>query len=120
MFHIIESENVLIKNIELDGNLESMNVGGYWGDLTSRQNEAIGIFTEGSKNILLRDIYSHHHGLDGIEVAYYNLEEDDDPTVVVIENTTCEYNSRQGLSWIGGIGLTSYNCQFNHLSKSSS
>jgi len=49
--------------------------------------------------------------------SYWNLTETDDPTVCVLENVQSEYNARQGLSWVGGIGLTAYNCKFNHTGK---
>jgi hypothetical protein len=116
IFFIENSTNILFKNIELDGNLQNLIVGGYWGD-TGIQLEASGIKLLGSSNILIRNIYTHHHGLDGIEVAFYDLTPSSNPTVSVFENTISEYNGRQGLSWVGGIGLTAYNCKFNHTGK---
>ncbi len=116
IFFIENSTNILFKNIELEGNLQNLIVGGYWGD-TGIQLEASGIKLLGSSNILIRNIHTQHHGLDGLEVAFYDLTPSSNPTVTVIENTISEYNGRQGLSWVGGIGLTAYNCQFNHTGK---
>ncbi|GEM_PF-1561755 len=116
IFFIENSTNILFKNIELDGNLQNLIVGGYWGDV-GIQLEATGIKLLGNSNVLIRNIHTHHHGLDGIEIGFYNLTPSSNPTVTVIENTISEYNGRQGLSWIGGIGLTAYNCQFNHTGK---
>lgn len=116
IFFIENSTNILFKNIELDGNLQSLIVGGYWGD-TGIQLEASGVKLLGSSNILIRNIHTHHHGLDGLEVAFYDLTPSSNPTVTVLENTISEYNGRQGLSWVGGIGLTVYNSKFNHTGK---
>ncbi len=116
IFFIENSTNILIDNIELDGNLQNLIVGGYWGDI-GIQLEASGIKLLGSSNILIRNIHTHHHGLDGLEVGFYDLTPSSNPTVTVIENTISEYNGRQGLSWVGGIGLTAYNCKFNHTGK---
>jgi len=110
------SSNILIKNMELDGNNESLILGGYYGDV-GIQLEASGIKLIGSSNIKIQNIHTHHHGLDGIEIAHYNLTPTSDSTVIVLENINSEYNGRQGLSWVGGIGLTAYNCQFNHTGK---
>ncbi len=117
MFDLWACKNVLIKNLELDGNIESMKVGGYWGHKSSRQCEAIGILALNNTNVMIKDIYTHHHGLDGLEIGHYGIEEGDQPSRIVVENLVSEYNARQGLSWIGGIGLTVYNSKMNHTSR---
>ena len=116
IFSFVNSSNIIIKNLELDGNIDSYVIGGYWGDV-GIQLHGIGVLLLDNSNVLLKDIYSHHHGLDGVEIGYYNLTEESLPTVHVLENVKSEYNGRQGLSWVGGIGLTAYNCKFNHTGK---
>ena len=37
---------------------------------------------------------------------------------ILLSNTTCEYNCRQGLSWVGGNYLKAENCHFNHTGRS--
>jgi hypothetical protein len=36
---------------------------------------------------------------------------------IVLTNSTFEYNGRQGLSWIGGVGLKAVNCKFNRTGR---
>ncbi len=116
-FNILESCDIIIRHLELDGNLENLVIGGYWGDANSRQCEAIGILMLNNSNVFIHDIYTHHHGLDGVEIGYYGQRESDPARPHVLERVRSEYNSRQGLSWIGGRGLTAIDCQFNHTSR---
>ncbi len=119
IFLIENSNNIYIKNLELDGNNENLILGGYYAETSAhgKQTEATGIKLMGSTNAKIQNIHTHHHGLDGIEITHYNLTPTSNPTVVVLENINSEYNGRQGLSWVGGIGLTAYNCKFNHTGK---
>jgi len=109
--------NVSVSNIECDGNSDNLIIGGYWGDV-GIQREASGVAFYQCSNVLARDIYTHHHGLDGFYISWWRLNEDDEPTPHIMENIVSEYNGRQGFSWVGGIGITAYNCKFNHTSQS--
>lgn len=116
LFEIQNSENVIIRDLELDGNSDALILGGEFGD-TGWQLSAVGIFSFRSSNVLMERIHSHHHGLDGIMIGYSGQTEDDPPTPHVLKNLICEFNSRQGLSWVGGRGLTAIECSFNHTGR---
>jgi hypothetical protein len=119
IFDIWASQNIIIRNLELDGNIQSIILGGHWGSWPGRQCSAYGLLLLQNRNVLVEDIYTHHHGLDGIQIGFGGLQESDPPTPYVLKNVVSEYNARQGLSWVGGIGLTVRDSKFNHTGKSS-
>ncbi|ASV76824.1 hypothetical protein THTE_4223 [Thermogutta terrifontis] len=116
MLHIVECDNVIIQDLELDGNLGELIIGGQFGD-TGRQLPACGIFLQNNKNATIERVHSHHHALDGIMIGWYGLKEQDPASPHTLTDCVFEYNGRQGLSWIGGRGLTARRCKFNHTGK---
>ncbi len=116
MIQIHRCRNVVIRNLELDGNNGSLVLGGYFGD-TGRQLRAIGIELYNNRNVVIEQVHTHHHGLDGILIGWHELKENDPPTPHVLIRVISEYNSRQGLSWVGGRGLRAYRCKFNHTGR---
>src|SRR6476661_4290732 len=56
---------VAIRDLELDGNLERLRIGGPYGD-TGWQVPATGLLLEGNVGSeIVENVYSHHHGQDG-------------------------------------------------------
>jgi hypothetical protein len=105
-----EARNVTIKNLELDGNNGKVILGGVYGDV-GRQLPHYGIFIQNSKSITVEGVKAHHFALDGICVSNKASSSDDE---IKLLNSAFEYNSRQGLSWIGGNDLKAKGCKFNH------
>lgn len=116
LFAVDGSSNVEIRNIELDGNLSSLVLGGTWGD-TGRQLEAYGIRLYNNTNVHLDNVHSHHHALDGVIIGWTGLKEANPATPHTLINCNFEYNGRQGLSWVGGRGINAYRCKFNHTQR---
>ncbi|MES2431511.1 MAG: right-handed parallel beta-helix repeat-containing protein [Bacteroidota bacterium] len=98
-------KDVSVKNIDLDGNIDNVILGGSWGDV-GRQIVHVGVYTGGGRNIKLINVNAHHFGLDGLENAGANN--------LYFENVVSEYNGRQGFSWVDGDSLIAINCKFNH------
>lgn len=107
---------VKISDLELDGNLPALQIGGQFGD-TGWQLPAVGIFLQenaGAERI--SRVYSHHHAQDGIKID--GLDRTREPMVATIfEEIRCEYNGRQGVSLVGGRGYLFKRCKFNHTGK---
>jgi len=116
IFHFANSRNIIVRGLEIDGNNKKLIPGGEWGD-TGRQLSNIGLFFMRCSNVLVEDVYTHHHGLDGIEIGYWGLTENDPPTPFELRRVVSEYNGRQGLSWVGGRGLVAIDCKFNHTGR---
>jgi hypothetical protein len=110
---IENSFNIRVSGVTMDGNSDNIILGGIYGDV-GRQMPHYGIFISNSKNIQIDDVYVHHFGLDGICVAN---KETNSPDSISITNSRFEYNSRQGLSWIGGNYLYVKKSKFNHTGK---
>lgn len=109
--------SVTIRGIELDGNSDSYILGGPWGD-TGRQVEAIGIMlTANTGGVLLEDLRTHDHGLDGVMVAHAGLTASSPRYPVTLRNVVSDRNGRQGLSWVGGTELTAIRCRFTRTGR---
>lgn len=104
--------NVIIRMLDLNGNNNNLILGGVYGD-TGIQIPHNGIFIINSTNIKVKNVTSHHFGLDGIMIGS-NTGDSAKPDKILLSNSTFEYNGRQGLSWIGGNDLKALNCRFNH------
>jgi hypothetical protein len=104
---------VIIENIELDGNLANLRIGGQYGD-QGWQIPAYGlrlINNAGAEHVA--GVFTHHHAVDGLLIDGAAER----TTSSVIENVTSEYNARQGCSLIGGRNYSFENCKFNHTGK---
>lgn len=102
-----------IADIELDGNVAGLLIGGPFGDV-GRQVPASGLFLQdnvGSETV--RNLHSHHHALDGIIIDGVSER----AARSRFENVLCEYNGRQGLSLVGGRGYDFRACRYNHTGK---
>lgn len=99
---------VTVRDIELDGNVGKLVLGGQWGD-SGFQIPGSGIALFGnSAEERISNVFSHHHPLDG----------------AIVDGTTnrkarshfrrlrCENNGRQGLSIVGGSGYDFEDCSF--------
>ena len=113
----INCASVTVEDLEIDGNIANLTLGGLWGD-TGRQIAAYGLYAYGNKNFQAKNIYTHHHGLDGVVIGYAGLTETSDYYPHVLANVRSEYNARQGLSWVGGSSLTAIGCAFNYTGRS--
>ena len=117
MIWLYNNANVVVRGFELDGNIQNLELGGYWGD-SGRQCAASGISASTNNSLHIEDVYTHHHGLDGYAISYPGLTETSPRYPHTLINVVSEYNARQGLSWVGGTQLTAMNCNFNHTGQS--
>ncbi len=111
-------DNVQITNLAFNGNSAGLEVGGHWGD-TGIQLQFDGIFVSDSRRISMRRLALHHFGRDGIQVLNHLAKSLDDPSRedILLENSTCNYNGRQGLSLTGVNGFRAVNCSFSHTGR---
>jgi hypothetical protein len=111
-------DNVTVANLSLNGSSEHLIIGGHWGDV-GIQLAFDGIFVSDSRRITMRRLSLHHFGRDGIQVLNHLAKSIDDPNRegIVLENSTCNYNGRQGLSLTGVNGFRAVNCSFSHTGR---
>jgi hypothetical protein len=103
-----------ISDIELDGNLGALQVGGKFGD-KGWQIPATGIrLIDNYGAERLSEIYSHHHALDGLTL----YSSPDRKSSTTVSNVRSEYNARQGCSLTGGRNYFFQGCRFLHTGKS--
>jgi hypothetical protein len=105
--------NIQVSNLELNGNNGNILLGGVYGD-KGRQIPHNGVYILNSKSISIDNIAVHHFGLDGIIISNKKSSVNDS---IRLTNSSFEYNSRQGLSWVGGNQLYVNKCKFNHTGR---
>jgi len=105
---------VEVWDIELDGNIERLQIGGEYGD-NGRQIPAIGLaLANNAGSEMVRNVYTHHHGQDGL---YIDGVDRATAARRLISNVRSEYNCRQGCSIVGGRGYAFEDCKFNHTGR---
>jgi hypothetical protein len=105
--------DVYVEDLELDGNLSSLRMGGPYGD-TGWQLPADGLRLVNNRgNETIVRVHSHHHARDGVLIIGIA----DRATPSVFQALNSEYNARQGCSLIAGKKYSFENCQFNHTGK---
>ena len=107
---------VEISDLELDGNLDRLVIGGQYGD-TGWQIPAIGLaLTDNSGDEIVRNVHTHHHALDGFIINGANAEAGARPLRRIID-LLAENNGRQGCSIVGGHGYRFERCRFNRTGR---
>jgi hypothetical protein len=105
---------VLISDVELDGNLAQLVVGGPWGD-TGWQIPASGLaLYDNLAEERVENVFSHHHPLDGAVIDGAA----DRNSRSRLTRLVCENNGRQGLSLVGGSGYDFEDCAFSRTGRS--
>jgi hypothetical protein len=106
--------SVEVRDVELDGNLSGLRIGGRFGD-KGWQVPGSGLVLVGNGGgELVENLHSHHHPLDGMIIT-------GDPRRTVrsrVGRLVSSHNGRQGLSIIGGRGYDFTDCEFTHTGRS--
>lgn len=102
-----------ISDIELDGNLAALRMGGPYGD-SGWQIQATGIqLIDNGGAQRLSNIHTHHHALDGLTL-YRPVAT---TALTSVADVRAEYNGRQGCSLTGGRNYAFERCRFLHTGK---
>jgi hypothetical protein len=115
IIQITNCDEVEIRDLTIDGNIDSVVLGGFFGD-TGRQCDGVGVYLSKNSKVSVYNAYSHHNTLDGFYIA------DATATAGVLKphslmNVESFYNARQGLSWVGGNGLTVFDSKFSYTGR---
>ncbi len=106
---------VEVSDIELDGGVFGLHLGGDYGD-HGRQIPAVGLaLFNNSGSETIANVYTHHHGQDGFYID--GLSEAVPGSVRQVTGLRSEYNGRQGCSIVGGRGYVFRDCKFNHTAQ---
>ncbi len=118
MIHFNGCNNIAIKNIELDGNLDNAIIGG--GYTEGIQQPYDGIFLNACSNIQIDNMNVHDFGHDGMVIYFMycpssaTFPPQYPPRMNCnISNSKFILNGRNGLTWGGGIGLNVSYSEFN-------
>lgn len=114
--NILNSNQVTISDLELDGNNEQTIIGGRYGDV-GIQLWHRGIIILNSYDIQINKVYIHHFCLDGLEIKNDMVKTGISKYQVNVSNVKCFYNGRDGISWTGGNGLYVANSEFSNTGK---
>jgi hypothetical protein len=119
-FHMIKIEGcsgpIEISELELDGSIGTHRIGGPYGDL-GRQIPASGLALVNNRGTeLVRDVHSHHHGLDGLLIDGFDGDRDAGTRSRIVR-MRAEHNGRQGCSVTGGRGYDFEEGSFAHTGR---
>ena len=104
---------IVIRDVELDGNVENLRIGGEFGD-TGWQIPATGLLLVGNlSDETIENVRSHHHGQDGAMLIGSTARAGRGR----ITRLVCRYNGRQGLSLTGGKAYDLFDCEFSHTAR---
>ncbi len=107
---------VEIRNLELDGSLGSLLIGGPYGD-TGYQVPAVGIeLRDNQGDEILTNLHLHHHAQDGLSINGVGAQTPRKGRSVITD-VRCEYNGRQGCSLVGGLGYRFVRSRFSHTGR---
>jgi len=109
------AKNMLIRNIEMDGNADSYNVGYPWISNGDFNCFSYAINTSWTRYLSLENLYIHNFGEDGIllELDHY-FRAAPGRWNVTIDNVKSYWNGRQAFSWVGGSDLRVQNSEFSY------
>jgi hypothetical protein len=98
-----------ISDLELDGNIGALQIGGKFGD-TGWQVPAAGLFLVRNGAEIVRNVLSHRHGTDGVMIAGSRQR----ATRSRFSNVRSRYNGRLALSITAGRNYDFVDCEFSH------
>lgn len=105
---------VVIRDLVLDGNVDTMILGGRWGD-TGWQIAGSGIVLQNNAGAeIIDNVVCRNHPLDGIMIDGVPYTPD---VVRRLRNVVMDRNGRQGCSIVGGGGYVFENCQFSRTGR---
>ena len=116
--YIENSKDIKISNLELDGNLENIRLGGNMSADGWQMGQSGIVLNEVTK-LKLTDLNVHHFAVDGLQIRNSTDSRIEKITSHELALTNCsfEYNGRQGFSWTGGAGLSAKGCNFSHTGR---
>jgi hypothetical protein len=134
MIHLNNCQNVTISNLDLDGNIDNMQIGGRFTE--GIQLPYDGIFMNACQHVTINNVNTHHFGSDGIRTYFQQCPYMPFPNHLgilwppiqfipynnpftphmdlTLNNCKSIYNGRDGLQWGGGVGLVANNCEFSY------
>jgi hypothetical protein len=102
-----------VSNLELDGNVGGLVVGGQYGD-TGWQLPADGlVLFKNNCREQVTGVYTHHHGRDGVLISGLPGR----TSASVLQSVDSEYNARQGCSLVDGRNYSFVGSKFNHTGR---
>lgn len=105
---------VSIADLELDGNVGALQIGGPWGD-TGRQIACVGLYLRDNRGEeIVRDLHTHHHAQDGLMIAGVGGAR---PPRRLVQRVRTDANGRQGCSFIGGHDYSFVDCTFSRTGR---
>jgi len=111
-------KNFEFKNLDLDGNIHSFIIGGYFAsDLAGINLPHGGFRIDNSTDINIENCDVHHFGQDGLlirDIKKVVFGEEFSNMNIRLWNSTFNLNCRDGFHWNGGKGVIAGECEFNY------
>ncbi len=113
---VSSARGVRIENLTLDGNMDRLIVGGSWSVDIQLHADGLGLLDV--SDLTVDNVVARNNGLDGVYLrARGRRTSDAAADNIRFRNVRCDRNGRQGMSIIGGSGLTFQQCTFSNTSQ---
>lgn len=115
MVNIQGTKCATVTGLELDGNNSNCNL--LTPCVDAYQLAYDGILAHSSTYLDINNVYTHHHGRDGLMLYKRQIvgcTYSTNMQYIHLTNLKSEHNSRQGFSWTDGQDLTAEKCIFSH------
>jgi hypothetical protein len=114
IFYFKNCSHIAIVGMHLDGGNRSVVKGGKFGD-NGYQVPGDGICLEECNNVIIKNLTAEYCVRDGVQVINKTSELWNTASQKIkLFNSIFNYNGRQGLSWVGGVGLKAVKCKFTN------
>ena len=107
------SAPIEIRDLELDGNVGALRIGGKYGD-KGWQIWGDGLFLRNNRGSeTITNVHTHHHPRDGVQIN----GDDARPARSRFSRLIARSNGRQGVSIVGGRGYDFADCEFSQTGR---
>ncbi|MEO6488848.1 MAG: right-handed parallel beta-helix repeat-containing protein [Ferruginibacter sp.] len=114
--YVLNSSNINISGLRLDGNFEKFILGGNWGNgRNAYELIHYGIYLIDTHDVTIRNCSIYKFACDGIYIA--NLGKEVKTYKISVDNCKVNYCGRNGLSWLGGDNIRVTNSEFSNAGK---
>jgi len=115
MIFLERCRNFSIRNLDLNGNIDNLTIGGYFAtDQAGINLPNGGIRIDGCESIEIENCSANYFGQDGLLIRDDGFGRSPSNMDIRILNSQFNYNCRDGFHWNGGSTIFAKSCEFNY------
>lgn len=117
--NLIDCDNIIIRNLDLNGNSDNYRFGGYWGlgGNPFELSNCYGIFLWNIRNCTFENLKIHDFVVDNISLGSTFTNGDTSKALtenILFNKIECTYAGRNNFTWLGGKNICVSNSSFKY------